>query len=58
MAAKEMKERIAKNLKDNNLNEELLKIDSADITTFDSYALSLVKKYHYYLNQHSTMHNM
>ena len=26
------------------------KIHPADITTFDAYALSLVKKYHYYLN--------
>lgn len=50
MAAKEMRERIGNKLKENNLNEELSLLDTADITTFDAYALSLVKKYHYYLN--------
>lgn len=50
MAAKEMRERIGSKLKENNLNKELSFLDSADITTFDAYALSLVKKYHYYLN--------
>lgn len=50
MAAKEMRERIGSKLKENNLNEELSLLDTADITTFDAYALSLVKKYHYYLN--------
>ena len=50
MAAKEMRERIGSKLKENNLTEELSLLDTADITTFDAYALSLVKKYHYYLN--------
>ena len=50
MAAKEMKERIGEKLKENNLEEELSILDTADITTFDAYALSLVKKYHYHLN--------
>lgn len=50
MAAKEMRERIGEKLKENNLTEELSLLDTADITTFDAYALSLVKKYHYYLN--------
>ena len=50
-AAKEMKERIRKSIKkDPNLVDELAFIDSAYITTFDSYALSIVKKYHYLLN--------
>lgn len=50
MAAKEMRERIGAKLKENNLTEELSLLDTADITTFDAYALALVKKYHYYLN--------
>ena len=50
MAAKEMRERIGSKLKENNLTEELVLLDTADITTFDAYALALVKKYHYYLN--------
>ena len=50
-AANEMKERIRKAIKkDNSLKEELDLIDSAYITTFDSYALSIVKKYHTHLN--------
>lgn len=49
-AAGEMKERIKKKLKENNLTEELIRLDNAYITTFDSFALSLVKKYHYLLN--------
>ena len=50
MAAKEMRERIGDKLKKAGLTSELSKLDTADITTFDAYALSLVKKYHYYLN--------
>ena len=50
MAAKEMKERIGDKLKKEGPTGELAKLDTADITTFDAYALSLVKKYHYYLN--------
>ena len=50
-AANEMKERIRKAIKKNeNLKKQLDIIDSAYITTFDSYSLSLVKKYHYLLN--------
>ena len=49
-AAKEMKERIRKRLKEEGLTEELKLIDSAYITTFDSYALSILRRYHYKLN--------
>ena len=49
-AAAEMKERIRKKIKENNLDDQLSKLDSAYITTFDAYSLSLVKKYHYLLN--------
>lgn len=49
-AAKEMKDRIRKELKEQNMKEQLNLIDGAFITTFDSFALSLVKKYHYALN--------
>ena len=50
-AASEMKERIRKKIKkDKDLLEQLKLIDAAYITTFDSFALSVVKKYHYLLN--------
>ena len=50
-AAAEMKQRIRKKIKDvDSLKPELDKIDSAPITTFDAYALSLVKKYSHLLN--------
>ena len=49
-AASEMKERIRKKIKKENLNNELDMIDAAYITTFDSFALSVVKKYHYLIN--------
>ena len=50
-AASEMKERIRSALnKEPELKTELDQLDSAYITTFDSYALSLVKKYHYLLD--------
>jgi len=50
-AAHEMKERIRKAIKKvPNLSSQLDKIDGAYITTFDSYALSIVKKYHHILN--------
>ena len=49
-AASEMKERIRASLKNNGYLDELKLIDSAYITTFDSFALSIVKKYHYILN--------
>lgn len=49
-AAAEMKERIRKKIIEADLKDELGKVDTADITTFDAYALSLVKKYSHYLN--------
>lgn len=50
-AAKEMKERIRKKIKnDKSLFKQLNLIDASYITTFDSFALSTVKKYHYLLN--------
>ena len=49
-AAAEMKERIRKKIIEADLQDELGKVDIADITTFDAYALSLVKKYSHYLN--------
>lgn len=49
-AANEMKNRIRKEIIKNSLNNQLSLLDSAYITTFDSYALSLVRKYHYILN--------
>lgn len=50
-AAHEMKERIKSKIKSiPELKDELLKVDSAYITTFDSYALSIVKKYGYLIN--------
>ena len=50
-AAHEMKERIRLEiLKDDSLKKELNYIDSSYITTFDSFALSMVKKYNYLLN--------
>ena len=49
-AAAEMKERIRNKIKKENLNNQLEKVDTADITTFDAYALSLVKKYSHLLN--------
>lgn len=49
-AAAEMKERIRKSIKKNpDLEEELSFIDRAYITTFDSFSLSILKKYHYVL---------
>ena len=50
-AAMEMKERIRGALSsDESLSSELELLDSSYITTFDSFALSIVKKYHYLLN--------
>lgn len=48
-AAQEMKERIRQKLLDNNLDLQAEYIDSAYITTFDSYSLSMVRKYYYLL---------
>ena len=49
-AAKEMKDRIRSKLRENGKIEEANLIDSSYITTFDSFSLSLVKKYHTVLN--------
>jgi len=56
-AAQEMKERIRKAIRnelDQNESEHLLSeyeyLDQANIQTFDSFALELVRKYHYALN--------
>ena len=50
-AAAEMKERIRKTInKTPGLEEEANLIDGAYITTFDSFSLSIVKKYHTKLN--------
>lgn len=54
-AATEMKERVRNKLisevKNNpNLQKELDYIDQAAIQTFDSFALSIVRKYHYLIN--------
>ena len=50
-AASERKDRIRKKIaKNENMKEELNLLNSSYITTFDSFALSVVKKYHYLLN--------
>ena len=50
-AAAEMKDRIRKAIRETKgLEKENAKIDSAYITTFDSFALSIVKKYHTLIN--------
>lgn len=48
-ASEEMKDRIRKKIIENKLYDQLTLLDSSYITTFDSYALSIVKKYHYLL---------
>ena len=55
-AAKEMKSRIRKEInKIAELKTQLDLIDQAYITTFDSYALAIVKKYHYLLNMNKNV---
>lgn len=50
-ASSEMKERIRSKIKgEKKLLKQLDLIDSAYITTFDSFSLSILKKYHYLLN--------
>ena len=50
-AAAEMKDRIRKKIQSNeSLKHELELLTSSYITTFDSFALSVLKKYHYVLN--------
>lgn len=46
LAANSMKEKIRKALEKEELVDELEKLDTADICTFDAFAFSLVKKYH------------
>ncbi|MFA5236160.1 MAG: UvrD-helicase domain-containing protein [Bacilli bacterium] len=48
-AAAEMKQRIRDRLANLGLNQEAAAVDQASIMTFDAYALSLVKRYHYAL---------
>ena len=55
-AAKEMKDRIRAKISNYpEIKDNLNYLDIAPITTFDSYALSLVKKYHYLLNVSSNV---
>lgn len=55
-AAGEMKDRIRRKINEHiELKENLDYLDSAYITTFDSYTLSLVKKYNYILNVSSNL---
>ena len=50
-SAAEMKDRIRKKIQSNeSLKHELELLTSSYITTFDSFALSVLKKYHYVLN--------
>ena len=50
-AANEMKDRIRDELsKSSKFEKELELLNSSYVTTFDSFALSVVKKYHYLLN--------
>lgn len=50
-AASEMKERIVKKmLQDENLKNRISEVDNAYITTFDSFSLAIVKKYHIKMN--------
>lgn len=46
LAANSMKEKIRKALEKEEFVDELEKLDTADICTFDAFAFSLVKKYH------------
>lgn len=50
-SANEMKERIRKSIKENNMLEQLKLLDSSYITTFDSFSLSIAKRYSYCLNK-------
>lgn len=49
-ASQEMKERIRKKIQAAGLNKQLDLLTNAYICTFDSFSLSIVKKYHYILN--------
>ena len=55
-SAAEMKKRVVDEmLKDNELKNRVLEVENAYITTFDSFAMSVVKKYHYLLNLSSNI---
>ncbi len=55
-SAAEMKKRVVDEmLKDNELKNRVLEVENAYITTFDSFAMSIVKKYHYLLNLSSNI---
>ncbi|MDY0138187.1 MAG: UvrD-helicase domain-containing protein [Candidatus Izemoplasmatales bacterium] len=49
-SASEMKERIRKKIKENNLLEQLKLLDASYITTFDSFSLSVARRYAYLHN--------
>lgn len=49
-AASEMKDRIRSSIKKENMTEQLDYLDSSYITTFDSFARSIVSKYYYLLS--------
>ena len=49
-AAKEMKSRIIEELKANHLEDQMVKLDNAIISTFDSFTLRMVRAYHYLLD--------
>lgn len=61
-AAFEMKERVRKKIKEEieqgntALQKEMALLDNAFICTFDSFSLSLVKKYHYLLDLDPSIH--
>lgn len=54
-AANEMKSRIRESIIKNKLDDQLGLLDSSYITTFDSFALSIVKKYSYILDINSNI---
>ena len=55
-AAKEMKDRIRNKINEHEeIKDNLNNLDNAYITTFDSFTLSLVKKYNYLLNVSSNL---
>ncbi len=49
-AAQEMKDRIRSKLRDNGFFDVADQVEASNITTFDAYALSIVKQNHMYLN--------
>ena len=57
-AAKEMRDRIKDELIKANNFEEMNKVDSAHIQTFDAYALYIVKKYGYRIGLPSSINNV